>query len=256
MNLETVVRGWDKSLEWDLPDLPEELAERLEEVRAGKPARLALEFLDHKVEPLAFQAPEQLAPLLRPFPPIFEQAVREEDELLPPDEKITPALVSHINLGIVLDCVGCEVSPASWDLVRRWLPRLAVSRDDVRAEDYWDAAFAALALDEPTTYRRAAALDRQPPPVFRPGETFAFNLQGLLAHLALAVETRATLDAVLPAWEDLLHGYYPLREAHSVDAATLLWAGRTVFHRIGGRPLGEVARAVHDSAWALAGMTP
>ena len=85
---------------------------------------------------------------------------------------------------------------------------------------------------------------------------FQFNLQGLLAYLAGAVEYGAAEVDVIPAWEDLLTSYPTLRDAKSIDQGTLLWIARTVFHRIGGHPVGEVAQRLHDSAWRLAGMEP
>ncbi|MBE7453362.1 MAG: hypothetical protein HS111_32200 [Kofleriaceae bacterium] len=95
-----------------------------------------------------------------------------------------------------------------------------------------------------------------PPVEHCPNRAAPFDLQGLLAYLAGAVENGAAEADVMPAWEDLLGSYPFLRDAKSIDQGTLLWIARTVFHRIGGHPLGEVAQRLHDSAWRLAGMEP
>ena len=94
------------------------------------------------------------------------------------------------------------------------------------------------------------------PSSFTAGQVFQFNLQALLRHLAGAVDQHAPIADVLPAWADLLQNYAAMRSANSIDAGTLLWIARVVFHRIGGFPVGEVAQRVHDSAWTLAGLAP
>ena len=77
-------------------------------------------------------------------------------------------------------------------------------------------------------------------------------MQGLLIHLAGAVENRASFEDVRPAWEDFLRSLWNLINANSADDGTVLWIARTVFHRIAGEPLGAVARCLHQSAWQLA----
>ena len=156
--------------------------------------------------------------------------------------RLTGCRISHAFLGVMdacnaLECAGCSIAETSHGVFRDWLARMELSRDDPHMDNVWSTGFAALALDEQPTYRRiAAGVARMP---FTAGETFGFNVQGLLGHVAAAVENRERLTAVTPAWEELLRNYHLLRDASSVRAGTLLWIARVVHHRIAGAPVGE-----------------
>lgn len=255
MNLQRILNGWRRlaDLEW-------------QEIRAGLPdliARAASNtkraHLDGWFATVAFPVltePSRARPEVRPLAPLLEEAVVDLQRDHERYERVTTVAVGLLDLGNALECVGVALAPASWATMRGWLPRMEVSRNDVRAADWWTAAFAALALDEPLRFRKAAALTPDEPNPFVAGATFEFNMQALLRHLAGAIATGATFEDVQPAWENLLLRYGDMRGDASVDEGTLLWIARLVFHRIGGRPLGEVAQALHDSAWSLAGLDP
>jgi len=252
-DLRRVIKGLTSSLDEDVALLRDKVRTAIERAGTG-PARLAVEFLSRWILPVAIAAPEQIALDLRALAPIVERAVAEEQARLSSEGQISFGLMDLLDLANALECVGCALDPSSWDLMRGWLPRLRVKRNDARAHYYWNAGFGAFALDERRTYERIGAIDSRRPVEFVAGETFEFNMQGLLRHLASAVESRARLDDVLPAWNDLLCRFALLRDSHSIDLGTLLWIARIVFHRIGGAALGEVARRFHDTAWALAGV--
>ena len=62
-------------------------------------------------------------------------------------------------------------------------------------------------------------------------------------------EARATVDAVEPAWREILDNFETQWSANRVDVSTLLWIARIVHHRIGGNALASVARWLHDEVW-------
>lgn len=85
---------------------------------------------------------------------------------------------------------------------------------------------------------------------FSAGEAFGPNVQGVLAYLGAAIEHRAGLDAVLPAWRTLLAIAPELHDADQLRYPMLLWIARIVYHDIGGQPLGEVAERLYADVQA------
>jgi len=129
------------------------------------------------------------------------------------------------------------VDPALLARLAPLLGRIATSRRDDRAE-HWHRGFAALALNKPAVWRGIAGL----PPgglAFRRGESFGPNVQGLLGYLAAAVEHRAAVPDVMPAWKTLLAAFGALNGAGELDFETLFWVVRIVYHDLGGEPLGR-----------------
>ncbi len=255
MNLRQLVGAWKRlsDLEWA------ELEPRVSEATSAPPRDAARARLDGWFEAIVMSvlvAPAAIVPILQPVARLHGRAVSAQQGEVDKYLRITTSALGVIELGNALECVGVALAPESWATMREWLPRMEVSRNDERAAYWWTAAFAALALDEPLRFRKAAALTPDEPNPFVAGATFEFNMQALLRHLAGAIATGATFEDVQPAWENLLLRYGDMRGDASVDEGTLLWIARLVFHRIGGRPLGEVAQALHDSAWSLAGLDP
>jgi hypothetical protein len=160
-------------------------------------------------------------------------------------------VVDLLDLANVIECTHQARPAATRNTLRSWLPRIAVSRDDERTASYWSVGYAALALGDQATVARFA-----PARPFTAGATFEFNQQGLLAHLAAAVASRAKLADVMPAWQDLLASFGPLRQSNSADGGTLLWIARCVFHLVGGAPVETVTRRLHDELWSAAGRAP
>lgn len=167
---------------------------------------------------------------------------------------VAPAYHQLLDVGNVLECVGCPLAAGTHDIFRDWLARMTLEREDPDAYHLWSAGFAALALDERPTYRRLAARVGDATLALTPGQTFGLNMQALLGHLAAAVENQAPLAAVTPAWEELLANYSLLYDARAMRLGTLLWAARVVHHRIAGTPLGEVAQRLHDDIYRVAGV--
>lgn len=256
MSLQNVARGWLTRVNRDWSEFTAELPEQVARARRGEAVRL-LPFIADELLPALLVANPGATAIATDVAPLLHMAINSVQRTLPPDGPIgiTPlGLASTTN---ALACAGAEVAPDDWHTIRAWLPRVAVSREDAWASDYWVTGFAALSLGSAAAYRRVAieALD-DAAPGFAPGQSFEFNVQALLRYLRSAALHQATLPDVLPAWEGFLDAFAPLRAARSVDKELLFWVGRLVFHHIGGRPLGEVAHAIHESIWTHAGLEP
>lgn len=255
MTLARNIGGWCRGLDGDWNDM-RRIPAVVERART-RGASGAMFGWSRRVATPVIATPRRAAEELRPLAWVVDLAVPQEElETVQKYQRVTSALLSPLDLGNALECVGIALQPESWVTMRSWLPRVEVNRNELVAVYWWTAAFAALALDEPLRYRKAAALISEPDNPFQPGAKFQFHLQGLLRHLGAALEAGAAFEDVRVAWEGFLLCYDYMADAASVDEGTLLWIARIVFHRIGGRPLGEVAQALHDSAWTLAGFTP
>lgn len=117
-----------------------------------------------------------------------------------------------------------------------------VSRIETNRTDdpdwHWQRGFIALALKQDPVWRGIAGL--MPGPLaFTPGEAFGPNVQGLLSYLAAAIEHRARIDDVMPAWKTFLAIFMGLFNADQVNFDTLFWVARIVYHDIAGRTLGQ-----------------
>ena len=258
MSLQRAIGGWCRGLERDWMNIRRELPVDVEKAgaRPGH-ARHAIAGWPYGAPAPVLATPSTATRDLTPLAVLVDHAVRDEEtDNVQRYERVTIVQLTPLDLGNALECVGIPLDPASWDTMRAWLPRMEVRRDDERAAYWWTAGFAALALGEPLRYWKAAGLHREAENPFTPGETFGFNLQGLLRHLGAAIDTRASFEDVRPAWDEFLRNFGALRSAQSVDEGTLLWVARIVFHHIAGRPLREVAQALHDYLWTLAGFTP
>jgi len=255
VSLQKEITGWTRGAERARESIAERLPAAIERAQSGL-ARVALGTWNERIAPLVFATPDHVRTDLAALAPLVDKAIREEDATLPAEGKVSFSILTWLDLANELECCGVRLAPESWSTMRRWIPRIDAKRDHERAHYYWTTAFAALTLDEASTYRRAAGVDAIGTIPFTPKQTFQFNMQGLLRHLAAAVEAKAPLADVLPAWDDLLQSYALMRDAASIDEGTLLWIARIVFVRIGGRPLAEVAHALHQSAWSLVGLTP
>ena len=119
------------------------------------------------------------------------------------------------------------------------LSRIETNRHDPEfVAWHWQRGFMALALRKDPVWRGIAGL--MPGALaFTPGESFGPNVQGLLRYLAAAIENRARLEDVLPAWKTFLAVVPSLYNADQVNFETLFWIARIVYHDIGGEPLGS-----------------
>ncbi len=159
---------------------------------------------------------------------------------------ISTAFLDVMDFVNALECAGCPFADGTKEVFRDWLGRMQLTRDTPDMFEVWSAGFAALALDERPTYRRVAARAGEATLPFTSGDTFGFNIQGLLGYLAAAVENHESLAVVTPAWHELLRNYHLLYDVSSVRAGTLLWIARVIHHRIAGAPLGEVSQRLQD----------
>jgi hypothetical protein len=177
--------------------------------------------------------------------PIFEEQCR----IRPPSLSLSEILLAgHANL---FACCGYS------DHTHYFKDRLydvEADRNDYFAFLYFAKAFAGIALREKSLYRGPSGTDAgwDEPMPFTAGDLHGFNPQSLMAHLAGAVETEATIDDVWPAFEECVH-LFPSRDAtNEFDGAVLFWIARIVHHQIGGQPLGQTADWLsrHFNAWA------
>jgi hypothetical protein len=249
MNLDKQIGIWIEIVGNDDP-IDVKIAEIADAARESTAHHAAMSRARALVRPLIVD-PGAAGKALGPLAQIVDAAIAEEAAEITPTERIAAPLVNLVNLVDLIECSHGPVSDTSRSTIRSWLPRMEVSRDDEDTSYYWTTGFAALALGDRQTATRFAP--QQP---FAAGATFQFNLQGLLAHLGGAIDAKAKLDDVLPAWNDLVASYIPLSQASNVDAGTLLWIARNVFHVIGGAPVATVASRLHDSLWTAAGRKP
>jgi hypothetical protein len=115
---------------------------------------------------------------------------------------------------------------------------------------HWHHGFMALALHVAPVWRGIAGLTTGAPS-FTACAAFGPNVQGLLAYLGAAIETHATLEAVIPAWKTTLAVFPALRDAREVTYSILPWIARVVYHDIGAMPVGEVAATLYADIQAL-----
>lgn len=76
-------------------------------------------------------------------------------------------------------------------------------------------------------------------------DTFPNDILGLLGYLILAARGNALPGTIHAAWYRTIADLSELYESDQLDEAALLWLGRLVHQRFGGRPVDEVAARVH-----------
>lgn len=248
MSLRQKLGGWQNWVSRSWPDVVKELTRAARSPRTGY-ATLVPYAAD--LLPAAVVQPGEVQRELPMVVAAVDRAVaRSFAEMV--DRPISTAFLEMLDLGNALECAGCPLADATRDVFRDWLARMQLSRDHPDMFDVWSAGFAALALDERPTYRRVAARAGEVTLPFTPGEAFGFNVQALLGHLAAAVENRAPLADVTPAWHELLGNYGLLYDTGAIRLGTLLWMARVVHHRIAGAPIGEVAQRLQDDVRQVA----
>jgi len=250
MSLSDKLGGWHNRVAATWPDVVKELRRAAASPKTGYATLVpyAAELL-----PAVVVHPDQVRGKLGTLAAAVDRAVARRAAEMPPDRAIPAAFLELLDVANALECVGCPLADASHETFRDWLARMELSRDDPQPFHLWSAGFAALALGERATYRRLAARAGEATLSFIAGQTYGFNLQALLGHLAAAVENRAPAAAVMPAWEELLRNYEALYDVASLRLGTVLWTARVVHHRIGGAPVGEVAQRLRDDLGRLAG---
>jgi len=181
-----------------------------------------------KIEPVA----TQLAPLVRPG--LESRAPRDNKSI---------ADLDVLDLANFMACCGYSDETQIAD---EWLSEVRTYRDDEDVSPHWNKAFAALALGRKGLYRAMAGVDPTESVTLSRDRRFGGNVQGLLRHLAAAVEQGSGAAAVEVGWRDFLDMLVAHDDARSIDLATPFWVARIVHHQIGGSPLGSVAQWLHD----------
>jgi hypothetical protein len=249
MNLQQHFGSWQNRVKSDWLDVASELEHAAANPKTGYGA---LSGYRSDVLAAALVEPGDVRRKLAPLSATVDRAVAREAGLR--ERAIPTAMLAIFDIGNALECVGCPLAEATRATFRDWLVRMDLRRDDPEMFHVWSAGFAALALDEKPAYRRVAANAGVATLPFTAGETFGFNVQALLGHLAAAVERRASISDVTTAWHELLGNFGLLWDTDSLQLGTLLWAARVVHHRIAGVPLGEVAQRLQDDVREVAGV--
>ena len=223
-------------------------------LQRGPTPRSAIWMLSHDFLDPTLVDPARVAPVIIPMRDAIELGVADEDlEIRAGVLRADPASFNSINLANVLECVGGTISPTTHEIFCRWFSTMRATSDDFDTSAYWSTYFGSLALGH-EEYRRGTGTalgSVSPPPT--PGATFGPQTRAFLKHLAAAVENHAPFEVVRPAWEEFVERFPDARDMHNVDAGTLLWVARVVYHRIAGAPLGTIAQRLHDDMWRLAG---
>ena len=166
-------------------------------------------------------------------------------------QELTPGeltLAGHANL------FACCGYPDFTHYFRERLRNVQTNRNSYFAERHHAKVLAAIAFKNRAIYRgpigSAARLDEDLR--FCPGELHGFNPQSFLAHLAAAVEAKAAVEDVWPAFEEFIHNFPRKEESGDFDGACLFWVARIVHHELGGRPVGQTCAWLHAhfEAWA------
>jgi hypothetical protein len=143
-------------------------------------------------------------------------------------------------------CCGHPPAIASREGV--WIPALVEHAKRLDEVQRRTLAFFALASDQ--TVLLPALLGGTIPP-FQPGQTFQFNVDGFLRHLAAGLEVNAAGDAIEPAWASFLQAFPRLLGSDVLKWAGLLAAARAVYTRFHGVEIGVVAQRLHDRVIGL-----
>jgi hypothetical protein len=77
-----------------------------------------------------------------------------------------------------------------------------------------------------------------------PGRSFGFDVPGFARYLAVAVATGAKAADVAPAWGAFVSAFPRKLAAKTLGWTDLMWAGRSYYHLIEKRPVGEVIDAI------------
>lgn len=169
------------------------------------------------------------------------------------DREVSVALLEGCDTINVFECVGLQLDSSLLASMRPYLARIDTSRKDEFVSAHWNRALTALACGDRDTWGPIAGVMPGDPVDFRPGTTFQFNMQGLMRHLAGAVEHQASSADVRPAWDDFLRCAPVMIRGRHVDEATLSWIARIVHHQVGGAPLGSVGDFLYREVHAVAG---
>jgi len=196
-------------------------------------------------EMLIVRKPDFVRGQFAPIRHVVPQGVAAYLASLDKEGEISPIFFELSNSTAAYEALGFEVPPTVLASFRPYLARITYQRDDPQLW-HWAKGITALVLDERAVWGPIAGIRADDPVPFTPGQTFATNMQGLLAHLAGARLAGASLHDVLPAWRSFLMVAEPMLQTRQIDKPVVLWVARFVFHHIGGAPLPTVANTYHE----------
>jgi hypothetical protein len=154
-----------------------------------------------------------------------------------------------IDLFNAVVCTGASVEISVETHLRPWLVALASAElsDLLRIR----LAFAALALDDLGLALEVARTVGCGDAAFDPRHRCRGDMIGLLGHFIGARQCNADRFAVLPAWRSAVEQITELGADGLLDAPTLLWLARLVYHDHCKQPMDKVAEAAHEILWRI-----
>lgn len=243
-----IVSSCEEEAPFDVESLRRTREKRLEEFARGIGIiGLNLQLAENRaLRLLIARGPEVVREALRPLVPyarreaeqMFTEYYRDDDPVG------TGALASATGV-CMYECLGLDPDGAL-AVFKPHLVRIETSRRDKYVYHHWNRALAAIAVDDPRTWKPIAGFLPSDPVQFVPGSTFSFNVQGFIAHLAGAITHGRSVQEVLPAWQNFVDSYPELQASQMADTGTLLWASRLVNHHIARQQLGTTAAFLHD----------
>lgn len=241
MTITAALQSWKRRAGSAWSEYEAEIPEALDAVRRGRAHDAILLLGDGLATTAALVTPAAVARVAPTIAPVIDQAVAELDRERPRDAALTIAVLKIMNLGNAVECTGGTLARASHASFVSWLPRVNAKRDAPEALWFWNVAFASIAMGDAALYRRFTGVEHGRALPFVARTVVGFNLQALAAHLAGAIESGASVDDVMPAFDEFIDNFESHDNAKSANKHVLLWIARIVFHRIGGAPLAEVA---------------
>lgn len=233
--LATSQRVWRFKYELDWP----ELLDRVEDLVRAPPGTTYDEFVEI-VEAVAIVTGSRHGTDLAPLVPFLDRdlAMLEQKAAAGQLGWSRMPLVDEVGVFVAMGAPGTEQMPAR---AATCLPSIGTSRNDDHVYCHWNRGLAALALGVPAIYRPISGHEMHARLRFVPGARFELNIQGLLGHLAAAVEQRAALADCEPAWHDLLLNFRVLQRANMLSSASLVWIAWILHHCLAGQPIASTA---------------
>ncbi|HWO21741.1 MAG TPA: hypothetical protein VNO30_23385 [Kofleriaceae bacterium] len=185
------------------------------------------------------------APMRHVLPQAVASYLKECDVTIRENRPLSTAILTLSDATNAFEIIGFDVPPSVLESFRRYLVAIDVPRESPALS--WIRGFTALALNERRVWTMIAGYIPGQAIPFRPGETFEFNVQGLLAHLGAARLVGASFEDVRPAFWHFMMCADMLFDVNQIDYELVLWIARVVFHHIAGEPLGSVADLLYTT---------
>jgi len=243
----TILLAYQEDFPFELRDLREMREKYLANYSVNKGVLgINLGMTERAVRLLIACGPDVVREELRTLAPLArEQAEQMFQKYFRADGQVTASALVAATGVCLYECLGLGTGGAL-AVFKPHLVRIETSRRDQFVFQHWNRALIALALDVRATWGPIAGFMPNDSVPFTPEATFAFNVQGFVAHLAGALIHGRAIADVLPAWRDFVRCFPELQAVAMADTGTLLWAARLVHHHIGGHALDTTGAFLYD----------